>query len=301
MLGRVPTDSLLDVADALYGLPHSEFTAARDTRARELKAADPALSTRVKALRKPSVAAWVVNLLVRREAAQVEQVLSVGAALREAQASLDGDELRALTRQRRQLTAAVTAQAKTLAAEAGQRVTAAVAEQVEATLTAAMVDPGAAVAVRSWLLVATLSATGVDVVDVAAALAVPEALGFSATPRAAEPPPRPELQIVADPEPDLAARAAAEQALAEAEDALTGARKTLETARGRVGELQAETLQIQGELDELRRQVADLESRAEATDDDLTDAEQQAEDAEDEIRTALAVRDRAKSTLESLG
>ena len=40
---RVPTDSLLDVADALYALPHSEFTAARDTRARELKAADPAL------------------------------------------------------------------------------------------------------------------------------------------------------------------------------------------------------------------------------------------------------------------
>jgi hypothetical protein len=47
----------------------------------------------VKALRKPSVAAWVVNLLVRREAEQVEQVLGVGEALREAQAGMSGEEL----------------------------------------------------------------------------------------------------------------------------------------------------------------------------------------------------------------
>ena len=66
-------------------------------------------SAAVKALRKPSVAAWVVNLLVRREAEQVEQVLAVGAALREAQEGMDGAELRALTKQRRQLTSAVTA------------------------------------------------------------------------------------------------------------------------------------------------------------------------------------------------
>ena len=58
------------------------------------------------------MAAWVVNLLVRREAEQVEQVLGVGAALREAQANMAGDELRALTRQRRQLTAAVTTRAR---------------------------------------------------------------------------------------------------------------------------------------------------------------------------------------------
>ena len=136
----------------------------------------------MKALKKPSLAAWVVDLLARREADQVEQVLTVGAALREAQATMSGDSLRELTKQRRQLTAAVTQQARSLALDAGVKLTQAVADQVEATLTAAMVDEACASAVRSGLLVAALSATGVDEVDVAAAVAVPEALGFVAKP-----------------------------------------------------------------------------------------------------------------------
>ena len=96
---------LLEIADELYALPLAEFTPARDAQAKALKGTP--LAAPVKALRKPSTAAWVVNLLVRHESEQVAQVLQVGAALRAAQANLSGDELRALTRQRRQLTAAV--------------------------------------------------------------------------------------------------------------------------------------------------------------------------------------------------
>ena len=107
-MAELPGD-LLSIADELYGLPLSEFTPARDARAKELKGSD--LAGPVKALAKPSTAAWVVNLLVRRETEQVEQVLAVGTALREAQASMSGEEPRSLTRQRRQLTAAVTTQA----------------------------------------------------------------------------------------------------------------------------------------------------------------------------------------------
>ena len=183
---------LLEIADELYGLPLPDFTPARDARAKELKGTD--LGKQVKALRKPSTAAWVDNLLVRRETEQVEQVLTVGAALREAQATMSGDELRTLTRQRRQLTAAVTTQARRVAKEAGTKVTEAVADQVEATLTAAMIDEQCGLAVRSGLLVAALTTTGLDPADVAAAVAVPEALGFSAPARAAEPPARPDLQ-----------------------------------------------------------------------------------------------------------
>src|SRR5262249_31479304 len=96
-------DELLEIADELYALTLPEFTPARDAKAKELKGTD--LAAPVKALKKPSVAAWVVNLLVREETEQVDQVLQVGAALREAQASMSGDELRQLTRQRRQVTA----------------------------------------------------------------------------------------------------------------------------------------------------------------------------------------------------
>src|SRR3546814_16382925 len=92
--------TLLEAADELYALTLAEFTAARGAMAKQLRTQDRPLADRIKTLRKPSTAAWVVNVLARREHEQVSQVLEVGAALREAQASLDGDEMRALTRQR---------------------------------------------------------------------------------------------------------------------------------------------------------------------------------------------------------
>ncbi|HXH78005.1 hypothetical protein [Nocardioides sp.] len=293
------TDPLLDLADELYSLPLADFTPARDAAAKEHKA-DTSFAARVKALKKPSLAAWVVNLLVRRDAPQVEQVLAVGAALREAQANLDGEELRALTRQRRQLTAAVTTQARGLAHEEGVKVTQAVADQVEATLTAAMVDEGAAAAVRSGLLVAALSATGVDEVDVAAALAVPEALGFAAAPRDATPPPRPELHVVPDPEADEKARAAAARVVKDARAEVDAAREALAAAVADVDALQARALQLQAEVDELKGRIAQLESDLEENDDELVDAEDvksEAEDALAETETQLA---RAEAALARL-
>ncbi|MDN5893622.1 MAG: hypothetical protein L0H93_06300, partial [Nocardioides sp.] len=141
--------TLLEAADRLYGLTLPEFTPARDALARRLRAEDRALSERVKSLKKPSTAGWVINLLVRCDPGQVAQIISVGAALREAQDSLDGEELRALTRQRRQLTAAVTRRARSLALERGQKVTTPVADQVEATLSSTMLDASAGAVVRT--------------------------------------------------------------------------------------------------------------------------------------------------------
>jgi hypothetical protein len=126
-------DELLAIADELRPDP-PQFTLAR--RGPELKGTD--LAKEVKALKKPSMAGWVVNLLVRHEADQVEQLLQVGQQLRAAQESMSGDELRhhpaAPPGHGRGHT-----QARRLR-EHGQKVTEAVAAQVEATLTAAMVD-----------------------------------------------------------------------------------------------------------------------------------------------------------------
>jgi hypothetical protein len=289
---------LLEIADELYGLPLPEFTPARDARAKDLKGTD--LAKLVKALRKPSVAAWVVNLLVRRETEQVEQVLSVGEALRDAQASMSGEELRALTRQRRQLTAAVTTQARRTAREEGTKVTDAVADQVEATLTAAMVDEQCALAVRSGLLVAALTTTGLDPADVANAVAVPEALGFSATTRDAEPPARPELHVVPDPEADRKAVEAAEKALAAAESELVGATEAHDDARSAYDDLEARSLQLQAEIGELRGRIAELESSAEEVDDELSDAEDARDEADAAVRAATKARDAAAATLDRL-
>ena len=296
-MAELPTD-LLSVADELYGLPLPEFTPARDARAKELKGTD--LATQVKALRKPSVAAWVVNLLVRRDTEQVEQVLSVGAALREAQASMSGDALRDLTRQRRQLTAAVTTRARRTAREEGTKVTDAVADQVEATLTAAMVDADCARAVRSGMLVAALATTGLDPADVAGAIAVPEALGFEAPAREAAPPPRPELHVVPDPEADRKAVEAAERALAAAQAELDEATGAYDEAKAAYDELEARSLQLQAEIGELRGRIAELESTAEEVDDELSEAEDARDEAEAGVRDATSARDAAGAALDRL-
>lgn len=290
------TDDLLGLADELYALPLGEFTPARDARAKALKGTD--LAAPVKALKKPSLAAWIVNLLVRRDAEQVDQVLALGAALREAAAGMDGEELRTLTRQRRQLTAAVTTGARGLAAGEGVKVTQPVADQVEATLTAAMVDPRCAEAVRSGLLVTALAATGVEEVDLGAAVATPDALGFTATTTEKAPP---ELHLVPDPDADEKAAAAARERCEESEAALAAARSTLVEATAAVADLEARSMQLQAEIDELKRRLVDLDAAYEEVEEDLGDAEDARADAADEVSSAELRHRRATDALEMLG
>ena len=295
------TSELLSIADELYGLAPGDFTPARDAKAKELKGSE--LSGQVKKLKKPSVAGWVVNQLVRHETEQVEQVLAMGEALRAAQAGLKGEELRALTRQRRQLTAAVTTRARSVAAGLGVKVTPAVADQVEATLTAAMVDEDCARAVRSGLLVTALASTGLGEGDVAGAVAAPEALGFAASPHVAQPeaePTPPDLHVVPDPEADQKARRQAEQALEVAEGRLAEASAALAAAGKDVSDLEASSMQLQAQLDELRGKVAELEARFEEVDEELADAEDVRAEAESTVAAATKDRDAAAAALDRL-
>ena len=243
----------------------------------------------------------MVNLLVRHEAEQVEQVLQVGAALREAQASMSGDELRQLTRQRRQLTAAVTTQARRLAREHGQKVTEAVAGQVEATLTAAMVDEECAKAVRSGLLLTALAATGVDAVELDRAVALPDALGFEATTREAAEPAKPDLHVVPDPDRDEKALAAAREAL-EPRPRRSWPRppRPSTTASQELADLEARSMQIQAEIDELKRKIAELEETADEVDDEIAEAEDAKTEAEDAVTEATRARDAAAKAVAKL-
>ena len=289
---------LLSIADDLYALTLAEFTPARDAKVKELKGTD--LAKEVKALKKPSLAGWVVNLLVRHEPEQVDQVLQVGAALREAQASMSGDDLRQLTRQRRQLTAAVTTQARRLAREHGQKVTEAVATQVEATLTAAMVDEECAKAVRSGLLLGPLAATGVDDVELDRAVALPEALGFVATTRDAPEPTKPDLHVVPDPDRDEKALAAAREALEAAEADVAEATEAFETASQELSDLEARSMQLQAEIDELKRRIAELDERADGVDEEIAEAEEAKGEAEEALTEATRAREAAAKALAKL-
>lgn len=294
--------SLLEVADRLYAEPLAGFTPARDAAAKAAgqgEDADRELAARIKALRKPSIAAWAVNLLVRREGEQIDQVLALGESLRAAAESMAGEELRALTRQRRQLTHALADTARDLAREEGSRLTPAVVDQVEGVLTAAMLDPVAAAVVRSGLVLTAFTSTGVSEVDVAEVCAVPEAVGAevahraSATERAA-----PSLRLV--PEDDRVRREAAQDRVEEAVRAVDEARADLAQVERTVEDLQARRLQLQGEIDELRRRLATLEDDVDGVDEDLEEADAGRDEAAAAVEEAQAELDAARKALAAL-
>jgi hypothetical protein len=306
----VATDPLLSIAEELYSLPPGEFTGTRNQWVKQTRSdGDKDLATRVAELRKPSLAAWVVNMMMRHQGDEMAQVLDLGASLRQAQSDLDGEALRELTRQRRQLTTAVTRQGRTLAGELGQKVTESVADQVQDTLHAAMVDEDAAAAVRSGMLVAALAATGVGSLDVAEAVAVPAALGLTARqrPKPARPATgRAELTVVPEPEPDpeelrrerelQAARDAVARAVAAADEAARKLRK----ARKRVSKAQAQTLQAADELEEVRRRAAELEHTLEQLDAETTSAEERRDRAESRYAEAQDALESAQGALAEL-
>lgn len=163
--------TIVEIAAELCALPPEEFVAARTARARE--ADDAALAAEVRALRKPLLAAWVVNVLAREDVDALGEALQLADELRAAQDDLDAVALSKLGRERRTLTRALARRAAALAEQHGATVSAAAVESVEQTLNAAMRDAGAAAAVASGRLVRPLEASGVDAVDLADAVAGP--------------------------------------------------------------------------------------------------------------------------------
>jgi hypothetical protein len=135
-----------DEIDRLFGLPLNEFTRARNDLARQLKQdADADGAAAVRALEKPTVAAWTVNQLARHHAADVRTLLGAGEALRKAQDTLLAggnatDSLRGATAEERDAIRTLTERAEAVLREAGRPVPQATLERVAATLRAAAVD-----------------------------------------------------------------------------------------------------------------------------------------------------------------
>jgi hypothetical protein len=154
-------EDVAEIAERLYGLLPEEFTAARDTEAKRIRASgDRESASAIAGLRRPSLAAWLVNALVRHRHDEVEQLLALGEALRSAQQGLAGDQVRALGRQRQQVLSVMGRQARALARELGHPVSEDVGLEVEQTLGAAMADPAIAEAVRSGRLTSPTSYAG---------------------------------------------------------------------------------------------------------------------------------------------
>ena len=291
-----------EVADELYALTPAEFTAARDDRAREVRAAgqrDEAAA--IKKLARPTASAWLVNQLARAAPDQMTRLYELGAALQEAQRTLAGDRLRELSVERRQVIHDLLPTAAELARRAGQPASPAVLGEVRATLEAALADAGARDAVRSGRLTKALAYAGLGEVDLTAALALaPEPRGTGSRARNSEAPEADRLAAGAD----SAAVATRRRTAAgrpggnrSAGNQAQRAADAVQTAQAAVDEGAASLEQAEGQVagvaeqrQFLRRRISHLErelGEARTTDARLAKEGQQAERARDAARRAL--------------
>jgi DNA repair exonuclease SbcCD ATPase subunit len=133
------------VTGELYALPPAEFIPAREQRVAEARAAgDRELAKRIHALRRPTHAAWAVNLLAREQPETCDGLLSLGSELRQAWSAADGEQLAELSSRRHQVVYALAQLVRRLAYEHGLPLSDDAAEDVQATLDAALADPGVA-------------------------------------------------------------------------------------------------------------------------------------------------------------
>jgi len=161
-------------AEELYGLPADDFAEHRGRLAKEARAAgDKALAAAIGKLRKPVLAAALVNELVRAEPAELRELSTLGEQMRDAHRQLRGPDLRALSEQRQHLLQRLTDLVRDTAEQDGRTVTEPVLAQVRGTFDAAIADEAAEAAVLSGRLTTVLSYTGFGEVDVTDAVATP--------------------------------------------------------------------------------------------------------------------------------
>ncbi|GAA4330641.1 hypothetical protein GCM10023086_60420 [Streptomyces venetus] len=244
------------VLDELYALRPEDFTAARASAVAAARTAgDRELAQRIGALRKPSLAAWVSNLLVRSRPGEVQPLLRLGEGLRQAHEDLDGTQLRELSRQQHALIRALSAEARRLAADAGHPVGEAVQREVENTLHAVLADPEAAGAWASGRLAKPLSATvGFPAVAQSAAArstGAPSTVAEGAGTRRRAPAEAPSGQ-------DRKAEEQRQRRLAQARRDAEAAERELRTLKDEAASAGQDADEAKQEVDRLQRRVGEL-------------------------------------------
>lgn len=274
-----------EIAADLYAGAPDEFVSSRNARAKAL--ADTAVATRVRGLRKPSVAAWVVNVFARERREQLQQALQLAAELREAQDGLDAAALAKLGRERRVLTRRLAETAAELATSRGERITPATLEAVEQSISAAFFDPGAAAAVASGRLVRPLepTSTAEDVRDAV----VGDVPTLTASPA------RPADELKARRE-----RREAERRVIEAEKELAASERELAKQDKALGALKAKATDLADDEADLEARLATVRAEAQRLAEELPDVEAKRAEAEERTDAATRAVQDARGVLEAL-
>jgi hypothetical protein len=242
--GRVASD---DPIDELYGVDLEQFVSTRTALAKRLRSdGDREGAAAVGKLVKPTRAAWAVNRLVRDRPQEIGALVEAGEALAGAQEQLldgaEADVLRGAAEAARRLVDALAGEAP---------VQGAARDKVRATLHAATVDEEVRAEVAAGRVVREHSASGFGGLDALIAAGF-EAKGRKARQpaRAPEPePPRPDPREVRR-RRDALRRA--KEAEAKAEDAVTGAQRSLDQVESTVTARRRDLEEAQTTLDDAR-------------------------------------------------
>ncbi|WP_458779525.1 hypothetical protein [Arthrobacter sp. D3-16] len=306
-------EALAEIANELYAKPMEDFVAARASAAKEAAGSDKELGAAVRALPKPSVAAWAVNMLALHQPDVLAGLADLGGRMRGAQTSLDAAALRELGRERRTMLAAAVDTARSVARQQGRSLSDAMATDVEETLRALTADEGAAAAVQSGRLLKTLSADGVNAVELEGSVAVPSALP---APRTAPAPPkaaprkeqarkeqaksttaegavrptpdRPRLEAVRQ-APRPTSPPALEKAKAALAEAQAAEAETAQLAR----DLEIQADETRSEIARLQEETTDLRTRLRAAEDQLERCRKRLAGATAEAKQAVRAADKA--------
>ncbi|MES2178299.1 MAG: hypothetical protein V4550_10580 [Gemmatimonadota bacterium] len=261
---------------AVYRGPLDEFVSRRDALVKQLRATKQRdAADRVKALRKPSRIAWVLDSVVHEDPASVEQL---AAAIKEAQT---GADLRTALDTMKAAVRGVAAVGARVALRAGQPIEPNV---VVTALYAIIGDASAFADLRAGLLVEVPEAGGLDMLAAAA---------LDRTDKTTSPSPAPPPQETG--KPDARAEAAQQETEAAKQNAelakaaraeLRRAEASFATASERSEHAERAVLKAQEKLDDAERALRHAQSEAESRRADLERARNSAATAAAELRDA---------------
>jgi DNA repair exonuclease SbcCD ATPase subunit len=291
MQGRGPRDGgeqdVERLLDELYVTPPPDFVSRRAELAAAAKAAERVEDARrIRAARRPTLAAWAANLLLRSQPQESRRFLELGRALREAYRTLDADGVKELSEQRRSIVLALSRQAAELAREAGHRLSDTAQQDVESTLRAVLADQDAADRWATGRLESALTPPA-DFPSLTAATA-----GAPQTPArpAAAPPSSPTRA-----KDELAERRRRRQEqLGQAREAAAAAEQRLREQRAAQADADVVLRQACDRRDQARQQVSAVEQQLREAREEFQRAEQEQREAEERHRAAAEAVARAE-------
>ena len=264
---------------AVYRGPLEEFISRRDALAKELRAAKRREDAdRVKALRKPSRTAWVLDNIVHEDPSVLDQLT---AAIRAAQTVHSGADLRAALDNVRTAIRDVAAAGARVAIRAGQPID---ASTLVTAVHAVIGETSAFNDLRAGRLVEVPAGGGLDILS-AITISVPSPPSVAPSQPIAAPIPAPP-NAAASAESTREAAQKAERAIAAARADLQRAEASLATAREQSDRAAQSVRETQATLDAAEQALSHAQSEAQARRIDVDRARRDAETAATQVREA---------------